>query len=125
MRHVRRDFVAAEWPKLIANRNTLIELPHLRRLQERGQVQLTDQHDLQQLVLVGFQIRQNANLLEHWHRQVLRFVDNQHGARAQRQEAEKKIVDRLNQFLLADVRQAAALDVFARHYAEVLQNQLQ
>ena len=125
MRHVSRHFVAVQRPQLIADRHALIELAHLRRLEQRVQIQLADQHDLQQLVLVGFEIRQDANLLEHRHRQVLRLVDDEHRARAQRQQAEQKVVDRLDELLLADVRQAPALDVFARDHAEVLQDELQ
>ena len=57
--------------ELVANRHALIELPELRRSKQRLQVQLADQDDLQQLLLVGLEIRQDADLLEH--RQCGRF----------------------------------------------------
>ena len=58
-------------------------------------------------------------------RQVLRFVDDQHRTRAQGQQPEQKVVNCFDQLLLADACQAAALDVFARDHAEILQDQFE
>jgi hypothetical protein len=42
-----------------------------------------------------------------------------------RQQPEQEVVQRINQFLLADVAETTLLDVFARDDAEVLEDQLQ
>jgi hypothetical protein len=77
-----------------------------------------------QLLLVGLQIRQ-MRICSSTAWQVLRLVDDEHGVRLQREQAEQEVVKRLDQLLLRDVRQAAALHVFARDDAEVLQDQCQ
>ena len=125
VRDVRGGRLRVERLQLVADGDALIELPQLRRSQQRLQVQLADEDDLQQLLLVGLEIRQNADLLEHVQRQVLRLVDDEHGARLQRNQAEQEIVERVDQLLLADAGQPAGLDVVARDDAEVLQDSLQ
>ena len=42
------------------------------------QFRLADQDNLQQLAFAGFQIGQQAQLLQHVRRQVLRLIDHQH-----------------------------------------------
>jgi hypothetical protein len=125
VRNVRRGFITRGRLELIANRDALIQLTHFRRSEEGVQIELANEDDLQQLFLVGFEVGENTNLLEYLQRQILRFIDNQHRARAQREQAEQEIVQRLNQLLFADVRQAAAFDVVARDNAEVLQDELE
>src|SRR5204862_8136256 len=125
MRDVRSDRFFVERLQLVPNGDALVELPQLRRSQQRLQVQLPDEDDLQQFFLVGLEIRQDADLLEHRQRQVLRLVDDQHGARLERNQREQEIVERLDQLLLGDAGNAAGLDLVARDHAEILQNSLE
>src|SRR5207237_849035 len=105
MRDVRRDRFFVERLQLVPNGAALVELPQLRRSQQRLQVQLSDEDDLQQLFLVGLEIRQDPDLLEHRQRQVLRFVDDEHRTRLDRNQRQQKVVQRVDQLLFADVRQ--------------------
>ena len=61
-----------------------------------AQFGLADQHDLQQLALVGFQVGQQAQLLQHIGRQVLRLVDDEHAALAGGVTLEQKGVERVD-----------------------------
>src|SRR5581483_1932418 len=110
---------------LVPNRDALIELAQLGRAQQRLEIQLADEDDLQQLLFVRFEVREDANLLEHRHRQVLRLVDDEHGARLQRHEAQQEVVERVDQLLFARRRQASVARVLARDDAEVLQDALE
>src|SRR5438270_9000354 len=92
--------------ELVPNRHALIELPQLRRSQQPLQVQLTDQDDLQQLFLVGLQVREDPDLLEHRQWQVLRLVDDEYRTGLRRNQAEQEIVERVDQLLLRHARQA-------------------
>ncbi len=85
----------------------MIELPQFRLVQHVEQVQLSDDHDLQQLLIVGLEVRKDANLFEHVGRQVLRFVDDQHGAAVQRHQRQQEVVQRANQLVLARRRKPA------------------
>ena len=82
------------------------------------QVQLPDDHDLQQLLIVGLEIREHADLFEHVGRQVLRLVDDQHGAAVQRHQRQQEVVQRAHQLVLARRRQAAGLERVLRDDAE-------
>src|SRR5262249_42953129 len=125
MRDVRRDRLFVQRLQLVPNRHALIELPQLGRSQQGLQIQLSHQNDLQQLFLVGLEIRQNANLFQHRQRELLGIVDDEHGARLDRNQREEKIVERVDQLLLADVRQPSGLGVVARDDAEILQDALE
>ena len=78
MGDIGSDLLLVEWFQLVADRHTLIELPHARRAQHVLEIQLAHQDDLQQLVFVRLEIRQNPDLLEDMERQVLCLVDDQH-----------------------------------------------
>ena len=56
MPNIGGDFGFAQWPQVIPRNNTLCELPQFRPFKHRRQFGLTQQYDLQQLALVGFQI---------------------------------------------------------------------
>ena len=62
---------------MVADGNPLPQLLQLRRRQLVAQVRLADQHDLQQLRLLGFEIRQHAQLFESREAEVLRLVDDE------------------------------------------------
>jgi len=63
--------------KVAAQCDALLDLPEFERVQHFVQLRLTGKHDLQQLLLRGFQIRQEANLLQQFGRQMMRFVHHQ------------------------------------------------
>ena len=64
--------------EVVARDHALRQLLELGPREHRAQLGLADQDDLQQLALVGLQVGQQAQLLEHVGRQVLRLVDDQH-----------------------------------------------
>ena len=91
----------------------MIELTHLRRPQQRLQIQLADENDLQQLLFIGFEIREDANLLEHRQRQVLCLVDDEHRARLEGDERQQEVVQRVDELLLGDPGEPAGLPLLA------------
>ena len=60
-----------------ARDDALRELLEVGPLEHRAQLGLADQDDLQELALVGLEVRQQAQLLEHLGRELLRLVDDQ------------------------------------------------
>src|SRR5262249_17959499 len=125
VRHVRACGFAIERLELVADRHALVELTQRGRAQLPLQLELSDENDLKQLFLVGLEVGQDADLLEHGERQGLCLVDDEHRARLQRNQTEEEIVQRVDQRLLADAREPAGLRVLARDDAEVLENPLQ
>src|SRR5205085_8659676 len=117
------QFLGRQWLQLVPNRDALVQLPQFRRPQQRRQVQLADEDDLDQLLLVGLEIRQDADLFEDLQRQVLRLVDDHHRAGAERDQREEKVVQRVDEILLG--RRARQALVAAREHAEILQDRLE
>ena len=115
-------FLSGERLQRAADRNALIQLPQFGLVQQFQQVELPDDHDLQQLLVVGLEVRENADFLEHVSRQVLRLVDDQHGAAVQRHQREQEVVEGANQFVLARGREAARLERVLRDHAETEQH---
>src|SRR4030095_9575516 len=60
---VSRHAIASEGRQLASYGDPLIDLTHLRKLQVRAQLRLTDEHDLQQL-LAALEVGQDANFFE-------------------------------------------------------------
>ena len=77
---VLRAFGLGQRVEVKAGNHALRQLLHFGAGQQRAQFGLTDQHDLQQLALAGFQVGQQAQLLQHIGAEVLRLVDDQHAA---------------------------------------------
>lgn len=71
--------------------NALTQLFQLRQRQSIVQFGLTDQHNLNQLLVFRFQIRQHPNLLEQIRFKRLRLINNQHNIRALTVLAEQKL----------------------------------
>src|SRR5207248_3006803 len=65
------------------DRDTLIELGHLRRANLVEELGLSDEHDLNELFLIGLEIRQDANLLEEFRCEVLCLVEDRDAALAE------------------------------------------
>jgi hypothetical protein len=79
-----------------ARDHALRQLLQLRAGQHLAQLGLADQHDLQQLALAGFQVGQQAQLLQHVGAQVLCLVDDQHAALAGRVALQQEGVQRVD-----------------------------
>ena len=62
---------------------------------------MPDQDDLQQLLGLGFQVGEQAHLLEHFRSEVLRFVDHQHDALAFGVRLEQMAAQQVDQVLEA------------------------
>jgi hypothetical protein len=72
-------------------------LAQLRSIEQTHQLRLTDEDDLQQLLLRRLQVRQQADLLEDLRAEVLRLVDDQHGAPPAGMRLQQVTVDRVDQ----------------------------
>ena len=55
------DLGFGEWLQLASARHALVELPHARLAEHLVQVRLADEHDLQQLRLIGLEVREQAD----------------------------------------------------------------
>jgi hypothetical protein len=78
MSHIGRDLRLAQGSQVIARNDALCHLPQFGTGQHVRQFRLTQQDDLQQLALVGFEIGEQAHLLQNLRREVLRLVDDQY-----------------------------------------------
>ena len=77
MMNIGLGFLPIERSKVVPHRDPLPQLPQFGPIQRISQFGLPDQDDLQQFSVVGFQIGQEANLLEEVLGHVLRLVDEQ------------------------------------------------
>jgi hypothetical protein len=82
--------------------HALRQLLQLRARQHAAQLGLADQHDLQQLALAGFQVGQQAQLLQHVGAEVLCLVDDEHAALAGRVALQQEGVQRVDVVLDRD-----------------------
>jgi hypothetical protein len=87
-----------------AHGDALVQLGELRASEEQLQLRLADEHDLQQLGGLGFEVRQEPELLERRRRQVLRLVDDDHDALARELLRDEKTVQLVDELLLAGRR---------------------
>jgi hypothetical protein len=115
---VVRRLVGRECAEVVARHHAL------RQLLEAGdapaQLGLADQHDLQQLALGRFQVRQQAQLLQQRRLQRLRLVDDDQRLPALGMHLEQEAVERI------DVRlEAVALGALQRRQAELAEQRLQ
>ena len=80
MAHVRPRLAARERSQVVPRGDPLRQLTQRRTLHQVGQLRLRDEDDLQQLVTRSLDVGQQAQLFQHFHAQVLRLVDDDHGA---------------------------------------------
>ena len=90
--------------EVVAGNDALRQLLQLGALEHGAQLGLADQHDLQQLALVGFQVGQQAQLLQHLGQQVLRLVDDEHAAFPGGVAGQQKGIQRVDVLLQAQGR---------------------
>ena len=62
---------------MVAYRDPLIELPQPRQGKLLLQFDLTDQYNLQELLFLRFEIRQDPDLFQDRKGQILRLIDDQ------------------------------------------------
>ena len=99
----------AERRQMEARGDATGQLAQIRPGQHLAQLGLADQHDPQQLFLVGLEIGQQPHLFEHRLRQVLRLVDDQHCAPAGGVAGQQMLVQGIDQRLDRQLRGVAAL----------------
>ena len=78
VRNVLLGFLRAQCVEVKARNHALRQLLQRRARHHRAQLWLANQDDLQQLALVGFQVGEQAQLLQHVGFQVLRLVNDEH-----------------------------------------------
>ena len=96
MRQVSGGLGGAERAQVVAGDHSLRELFEPGFGQSATQLGLTDQHDLQQLALVGLEVGQQAQLLQQLDREVLCLVDDQHALAALRMGLQQVAVERVD-----------------------------
>ena len=99
MPDVRPRVVHGERLEVIAGRDALGELTEILALEQRDQLGLADQDDLQKLLSRRFQIREEPDLLEHLGREILRLVDDDDRASAARVRIEQVAIERVDERL--------------------------
>jgi len=82
-----------------AHRDALIQLSHLRRADEGEQLRLSHEDDLNQLLTVGLEVREHADLLEELGRQVLCLVKDRNAGSAVRELLQEEGVETVEQLL--------------------------
>ena len=98
MLQVLQHLIALEGAQLPAHRDALAQLAQVPTPEILVELRLTDQDDLDQLPVLGLQVREQPNLLEHRGAEVLRLVDHEQdltprGVLLQQEEVE--LVDQL------------------------------
>ena len=79
-----------------ARDHALRQLLEVGPLEHRAQLGLADEDDLQQLPLVGLEVGEQAQLLEHVDRQHLRLVDDEDVVLADGVGLEQEVVERVD-----------------------------
>ena len=116
---VGRGLRRVQRTQVVARDDALRELLQARFGEALAQLGLADQHDLQQLVRVGLQIRQQAQLFEHLAAEVLRLVDDQQAVPSGRMPGQQEGVERVHASLQA-VLGGARQPEFLQHRVQQL-----
>jgi hypothetical protein len=85
-------FVRFSGPQVVSRDDRCASCSSSGPRQHAAQFGLADQHDLQQLALGRFQVRQQAQLFQHVGTQRLCFVDHEHSLAALGMQAEQEAV---------------------------------
>ncbi len=86
----------------------MLQLAQTLAVEDLRQFGLADEDDLQQFFLLGFEVGEQPNLLQHARFEVLRLVDDQCDVVVGRQLAQQERVDRVVQILLRGLRRLQA-----------------
>ena len=106
--NVRDGFVARERVQVIAPGDALCELAQLVAREQLAQLRLADEDDLQQFLGIGLEVGEQAYLLQHFGREVLRLIDHQHDAASSAVRAQQVVVEDVDEVL-------ATADRLVRH----------
>ena len=90
---VAANFAHGERPKMVSHRDALAQLPEGVLVQAFSKFGLAHEDDLQKLAVVGFEIGEEADLLEQLGSKILGFVDNEHGVALLFREGEEVFVE--------------------------------
>ena len=93
--HVLRRFHRRERAQVVAGDHPLRELFQVLAREHGAQLGLADQDDLQQLALARLEVGEQAQLLQHVGRQVLRLVDDEHVVAPGGVGAQQEVVQRI------------------------------
>jgi hypothetical protein len=99
---VAHRLVGRERVQPVVHGDALAELAQLVAREVRFQLGLADEEDLHQLVALVFQVREQPDLLEEIHRQVLRLVHHQHGLLATVAHVDEVLLEQHERGGLAD-----------------------
>ena len=122
MLDVQPQFFPPERLEAEPPRHPLLELPQLRPREQRLQIRLADQDDLEHRAALVIDIREQADLLQDVGLEVLRLVDDDDGVRLEGDQRREKILERVDQVVAARRRHPGAV---LRDDAEVLEHLLQ
>ncbi len=95
---VVQGFFLGKRLQVIPRGNTLVELAQVLEREHLAQLGLTDEDDLDQLLLLRLEVREEADLLENLRRKVLRFVDDKHAVLTPRRLLQQVLIQPLDQF---------------------------
>ncbi len=100
---------------MVAHRDALAQLAKAAFVELVAQLGLADERDLQQLALVGLEVRQQPHLLEQLAAQVLRLVDQEHDVVAGLDLLEEEVVQTSRQATRSSAGLEAELDQDGAH----------
>ena len=92
MLDVASDLVELEWLEVIADGDPLAEVLEFGLVEMVAELRLAHENDLEQFALVGFEVREKADLLQEFVGHVLRFIDNENRFLLFLDQAEKKFI---------------------------------
>src|SRR3977135_3036318 len=101
MSHVGCGLVVSQRVEVVAPRDALGQLSQLVTPKELTQLRLADENDLQELARVGFQVSQQAHLVENARCEVLCLVDHYYDAAAAGMSAQQVAAEDIHQVLEA------------------------
>ena len=118
MFHIAPDVLVIQCPQLEANHYSLVELSHRRRGEHVLQLWLSYKDDLDQLLLLCFQVREHSDLLKNGGGEVLGLIYNENSVTSLAEVLKQELIDLVDALLLCAC-------CYARIYAKLLNNDLQ
>src|SRR6188508_1620717 len=101
MGDVPRSLGAIEGLEMPSYRDALIQLRELRASEQELQLRLPHEHDLQQLRRLGFEVREETQLLQRRRRKILCLVDDDDDALPGELLRDEKAIELVDEILLA------------------------
>ncbi len=95
MRDVARGLEPVQRREVVADRDPLAELAQPLLVELLAQLRLSDENDLEELALIGLEVREQADLLEQLGFEILGLVDEQDDVVAGRRLVEQVLVQDL------------------------------